>query len=44
MAIGHQEANALSTLRISLSHLTTDEDVDFLEEYLVEKISLLYSA
>lgn len=44
MALGHQEANALSTLRISLSHLTTDEDVDFLEEYLVEKISLLYSA
>ena len=43
LALGHQEANALSTLRISLSHLTTDEDVKFLEEYLVEKIGLLYA-
>jgi cysteine desulfurase len=44
LALGHQEANALSTLRISLSHMTTDEDVKFLEEYLVEKIGLLYTA
>jgi len=44
MALGHKEANALSTLRISLSHLTTDDEKRFLEEYLVEKIGLLYSA
>jgi cysteine sulfinate desulfinase/cysteine desulfurase-like protein len=44
MALGHREANALSTLRISLSHLTTEDDIRFLEEYLVEKIGLLYSA
>lgn len=44
MALGHQETNALSTLRISLSHLTTEDDIKFLEEYLVEKIGLLYSA
>lgn len=43
LALGHQEANALSTLRISLSHLTTDDDVRFLEEYLIEKIGVLYT-
>lgn len=37
-ALGHNRDLALSTLRISLSYLSTEEDVDFLIQYLKEKL------
>jgi len=41
MALGHNRDLALSTLRISLSYMTTDQEIDFLINYLDEKISKL---
>lgn len=37
-ALGHSDSLALATLRISLSYLTTEEDVDFLINYLNEQL------
>ena len=37
-ALGHNRDLALSTLRISLSYMSTEEDVDFLIQYLKEKL------
>ena len=37
-ALGHSDTLALATLRISLSYLTTEEDVDFLINYLNEQL------
>jgi len=41
MALGHKRDLALSTLRISLSYMTTDQEIDFLINYLNEKLSKL---
>lgn len=41
MALGHKRDLALSTLRISLSYMTTEEEIDFLINYLNEKLSKL---
>jgi cysteine desulfurase len=40
-ALGHPRDLALSTLRISLSYLTTEKDIDFLIHYLQEKLDKL---
>ena len=37
-AVGHSDALALSTLRISLSYLTQESDVDFLIDYLNKQL------
>lgn len=37
-ALGHSDALALSTLRISLSYLTQESDVDFLIDYLNKQL------
>jgi len=37
-AMGHSDSLALATLRISLSYLTTEEEVDFLISYLNEQL------
>lgn len=37
-AMGHSDSLALTTLRISLSYLTTEEEVDFLISYLNEQL------
>lgn len=37
-AVGHSDALALSTLRISLSYLTHESDVDFLIDYLNKQL------
>ena len=38
-AMGHSDSLALATLRISLSYLTTEDEVDFLINYLNEQLS-----
>jgi cysteine desulfurase len=40
-AIGHKRDLALSTLRISLSYLTTEKEIDYLIHYLNEKLRKL---
>jgi cysteine desulfurase len=40
-ALGHKRDLALSTLRISLSYLTTETEIDFLIQYLNEKLKKL---
>ena len=40
-ALGHKRDLALSTLRISLSYMTTENEIDFLIHYLKEKLSKL---
>lgn len=40
-ALGHKRDLALSTLRISLSYLTTEKEIDFLIHYLKEKLDKL---
>jgi cysteine desulfurase len=40
-ALGHPRDLALSTLRISLSYLTTEKDIDFLIQCLQEKLNRL---
>jgi len=42
-ALGHHRDLALSTLRISLSYMTTEEDVNFLIQYLKEKLAKIIS-
>ena len=42
-ALGHPRDLALSTLRISLSYLTTEKEIDFLIHYLQEKLDKLLS-
>ncbi len=37
-ALGHSDSLALATLRISLSYLTTEDEVDFLISYLNEQL------
>jgi cysteine desulfurase len=41
IALGHKRDLALSTLRISLSYMTTEKEVDFLIQYLNEKLKKL---
>ena len=41
LALGHKRDLALSTLRISLSYMTTEQEIDFLINYLKEKLSKL---
>lgn len=41
MALGHKRDLALSTLRISFSYLTTEQEIDFLINYLESKLSKL---
>ena len=41
MALGLKRDLALSTLRISLSYMTTEQEIDFLINYLNEKLSKL---
>jgi len=43
MALGHKESDALSTMRISISHVTKEEDFQFLKKYLIEKLTILFS-
>ena len=40
-ALGHKRDLALSTLRISLSYMTTEKEIDFLIHYLNEKLRKL---
>ena len=40
-ALGHKRDLALSTLRISLSYMTTEKEIDFLIQYLNEKLKKL---
>ena len=40
-ALGHKRDLALSTLRISLSYMTTEQEIDFLIHYLNEKLRKL---
>jgi cysteine desulfurase len=40
-ALGHPRDLALSTLRISLSYLTTEKEIDFLIKYLREQLNKL---
>jgi len=40
-ALGHKRDLALSTLRISLSYMTSEHEIDFLIHYLKEKLSKL---
>jgi cysteine desulfurase len=40
-ALGHKRDLALSTLRISLSYMTTETEIDFLIQYLNEKLKKL---
>jgi cysteine desulfurase len=40
-ALGHKRDLALSTLRISLSYMTTETEIDFLIHYLNEKLNKL---
>jgi cysteine desulfurase len=41
IALGHKRDLALSTLRISLSYMTTETEIDFLIHYLNEKLKKL---
>jgi cysteine desulfurase len=40
-AMGHKRDLALSTLRISLSYMTTEKEIDYLIHYLNEKLRKL---